>query len=183
TRACGGVDEIAMQAHGRADADRRSLDRRQQRLVEARQRADELAAGTRARAFGLGAALGQEIADIVASAERAAGPGHQHCANAFVGARRRQRLAQGAVHGAGECVLLLRAVQRGDEDAAVAFDIDAHAISWSAAAAPASAASPETMASASPGAAGASFSAKNRARPMRPASACGASAALARQAP
>ena len=195
-RARRGVDEVAVEAQRRADADRRPFDRGDERLVEGRQRADE-AARPAISAFEPPRLhrRGEKVADVVAGGEDARRSGR-------AAARRRSasRLAscergdQALVHRAGQRVLLLRPRQRDAAEPRPRARPRTNSLmpsppEWlrKASSAPA----PERIERARPGAAVASFSAKKRARPMRPrcvsspraARSCAARPALARHAP
>src|ERR1700677_536755 len=99
-----------METEGRPYAYRLTLDRRDERLLEPRERANE-AAARRRRAFLRGRLrAGEEIADVVAGGEDAAFSAQQQRPAAFVAAGRFECAQQRFIHLAGERVLLLRPV-------------------------------------------------------------------------
>ncbi len=98
------VDEVAVEQHRHADADRRTRHRRDDRLVEIQQRVHELhdwRVFTRWR-------LLHEVLQIVARREHIRLADDQHRAHGLVRKRRIQRLRHRFVHRQCQRVLLLR---------------------------------------------------------------------------
>ena len=109
-----------MEAQRGPDADRLPLDRRDERLLEPRERANEAPGRSRSTFLSGGLRAGEEIADVVAGGEDAAFSAEQQRADAFVATGRLESGEQRLVHLPGERVLLLRPVQGDANDAAVA---------------------------------------------------------------
>jgi hypothetical protein len=110
----GGHHQVGVQQHGGAHAHGVALDADHQRLFEAAHGADK---GRRA-AFGAFTG-GQEVGQVVAGAEGFAGPQDQHRAHVIAVAGEGQQVDQVAVHGAGQGVEFVRAVQGQGEHRAV----------------------------------------------------------------
>src|SRR5438105_6727777 len=122
------IDEVAMQQHRRADADRRTGDRGNDRLVAADQRLHEIEGRP---ATGLRGPL-HEVFEVVARGEDARLAGDQHRANGAVGGGRAQRLGHREVHLAGDRVLLFGARYLDRREAVQRGGVNAHAISLAA---------------------------------------------------
>ena len=71
----------------------------------------------------------QEIFQIVAGGENVGQAGKQDDPHRLVGFGCQQRVGHALVHGAGNGVLLLRAVEADGADAACLFDADFHVVS------------------------------------------------------
>jgi hypothetical protein len=104
-RVARGVDEIAMQQHGRADADRRAADRGDDRLADFLHRDEE---ARRGRSFDERRAL-EEVADVVAGAKAVGRAAQQDDAHLRILVGAGDRVGEAAVHLAGESVLLVEA--------------------------------------------------------------------------
>ena len=106
------VDQIAMEQHGRTDADCRAAHRCQQGLGEGGQQAQE----TEDRCLlGSGRTL-QEIADVVARTEDRHVALEHHHAHRCIGIRRFERIAKLRVHRGGQGVFLVHTVERERSD-------------------------------------------------------------------
>ena len=116
-----GIDQIAMQQHGRADADGGSVDGGNQRLLRMDQRVQKL---SHRRIGGIEPGLRQKILEVVARAEYAAGPRKHMHANARIRFARRNALRQRRVHALRDCILLGGAVEAQHLRAAMPLDED-----------------------------------------------------------
>ena len=116
-----GVDEIAMQAERRPDADREAVNRRDQRLFELGHLADEPPCRKFAR---LVQRDGEKIADVVSGGEHAALAAHDKRADFGIALGRVERFDQRFVHRAGDRVFLLRPGEGRRQDRALAGDLD-----------------------------------------------------------
>ena len=123
TRVRRGVDQVAMQEHGGADADRQTLHRRHQRLVESGDRLNEIK-GCRPSFR-----TGPEIRQVISRAKGIPPSRDQHRANRFARRRIRQRGYHGVIHGACQSVFLVRAIEMDLHHALIFHDryILAHA--------------------------------------------------------
>ena len=130
-----GIDEIAMQHHGRADADRKAFDRGDERRLTGGQSLDEREGGK----FTWLLTRFEKISDIIARREHAARARKDDRANRWIAVRLPQSLRRGHIHGAGQRVLLFRPVEDHAEHRAFARDLDVRASRhhWQSAAAPA----------------------------------------------
>jgi hypothetical protein len=115
-----GVDQVAVQEHGRADADRGAADRGNQRLLHLRQPADEV---ERRRGPGVRIAI-EEILQVVAGREAILAAVDQDRAHLRVGVRGGERLRHGAVHVLRQRVLLVGARELYAQHAVFGFGKD-----------------------------------------------------------
>ena len=132
----GGEDDVAQQRDGSAEADRRTIDLCDHRLLDVEQREDD-ALGVGRLAVELGR-VGDAFLDarkVAARREGAAGAGQYDHVGGFVGRGEPQRIDEFDVHCGGEGVEHLRPVEGDGEDAAPPrqhkgreFGNDAHAV-------------------------------------------------------
>ena len=174
TRGRRSVDEIAMKAERRPDADRQAVDRRDQRLFELGDLADE---PPRRKVARLVQRDGEKIADVVAGGEHAALAAHHERADVGIALGRVEGFDQRFVHRAGDRVLLLRPGEGRRQDRALAGDLDVfRQLSWVMRSPPGSlrkvraARRPRRSRARGPARRPPAFSAKKRARPTRPSS-------------
>ena len=118
TRVGRGIDEVAVEEHGRAHAHGLPLDGSDQWLVEGGDGADEVEGG--------GPALwpGHEILQIIAGAKGIPLPCDQHGADVRARGGIRQRGCHGAIHGRGQRIFLVGAVDHDFHDALILRDCD-----------------------------------------------------------
>jgi hypothetical protein len=120
------VDKVAVQQHGRADADGRAGDGRHHGLVAVEQRAHEAEHRRVHRLAALAGRALHEVLDVVAAGEDAGLAGDQHGAHGLVLARGGERVGHGLVHGLRERVLLLGARDLDRGHAVEDGGLDAH---------------------------------------------------------
>jgi hypothetical protein len=113
------IHEIAMQQHRRADADGRTADGRDERLLEGRDGAEELRDGRRVVLV----RVLEEILEIVAGAEAVRVAQDQHGPHGRIG-RGLQAVGERLVHGSGQRVALLGPVDVDVGDAIARRDLD-----------------------------------------------------------
>jgi hypothetical protein len=102
-----GIDQVAMEQHGGANAHRRPGHSGEQRLFEGSDATQEAKHGRLLR----GGRLVQEVANVIARAEDALMPLKHHHAHGWIGRRLRQRFGHGRVHGRGDGVFLVQSVE------------------------------------------------------------------------
>src|SRR5512145_961950 len=117
TRIRRGINEIAVQQHRGADADRWSADRRDHGLLHARQRLEQ---GTRGRSAGRARSV-EEIGDVVAGGEAVRAAVQQHRARLGIRVRRGERCTQHRVHLDRNRVLLVGAIEPDTRYSVAAF--------------------------------------------------------------
>jgi hypothetical protein len=115
----GRIDQVAMQQQRGADAHRVAGDGRHQRLFEGRQQVQE---GD--RRAGVTRLAMQEVGQVVAGREQVVLAADQHGPDVVMVAGMKQRRAHGAVHVAGDGVLLVAAADLDADDAVAVGDED-----------------------------------------------------------